>query len=259
MFARHSKRITSSIAALAAATSLSACAYMDIGNGGMTDGEPLSSLDMGGPAPDSIALVGPDDVVITEGDALDIAIDGDSEATESMRFKIDDGELKIGREESWSDEGSKAVVLVTMPAPREISLAGSGNISSPTTAKNAEINIAGSGSVEIATVEANLLEVDIAGSGDVEAAGKADRLEVDMAGSGNVRMRELMADRVEVAMAGSGDVEVSSDGTVEASIAGSGDVVVRGNAECSLSSLGSGSLICEPTKSEEVPALAEDE
>lgn len=260
MFAQPLKRIAAHAATLAAAGFLSACAYMDMDHSGLTDGVRLSELDMSGPAPTSLALLGPDDVILSEGDTLDITVEGDANATEALRFERDGGDLAIGRAQTWSGSGSKATIRVTMPPPREIALAGSGSITAPAVAPSAELDIAGSGSIDVAMIEADRLEVNIGGSGIATAAGRAKTLEVSVAGSGDVRLAKLMADTVEISIAGSGDVELGSDGTVEASIAGSGDVVVRGNATCSVSAVGSGTLTCKPSAAAEpATALAQEE
>lgn len=262
MFAKSLPRplriLFANAAAFTAAAMLSACAFMDFKGGGMTDGVPLAELDMSGAAPTSIALAGPDTVILTEGDTLDITVEGDAATTENLRFKLDGDDLTIGRE-SYSGKEAKATIRVTMPPPGEIAVAGSGSISAPTVARDAELDIAGSGSIEVASVDADRLEVNIGGSGTTTAAGRAGTLEVNVAGSGDVQLADLVADKVEVSIAGSGDVQLASDGTVEASIAGSGDVTVTGNAKCNLSSMGSGKLTCKPATAPAAPAMADEE
>ncbi|MEE4153288.1 MAG: head GIN domain-containing protein [Erythrobacter sp.] len=256
---RPLRHIAATIMAFAGAALLSACAFVDFDAGGMTGGVPLAELDMSGSAPTSIALAGPDTVILTEGETLDITVEGDQAAIEKVRFKLEDDELKIGRENGKADSDAKATIRVTMPPPGEIAVAGSGSITAPAMARQAELDIAGSGSIEVASLDAERLEVNIGGSGTATAAGKASRLEVSVAGSGDVRLAGLSAERVEVSIAGSGDVELASDGTVEASIAGSGDVTVTGNAKCTLSSVGSGKLHCNPATAPSAPAMAEEE
>ena len=259
MFAKTLRRIGATAALLAAATMLSACAFIDFDDeDGMTDGVPLAELDMSGAAPTVIKLAGLDTVILTEGEVLDITVEGDAAATARLRFKLDGDDLKIGREGERSDTTSKATIRVTMPAPSEIAVAGSGSITAQAVAKDAELNIAGSGSIEVASIEAERLEVSIGGSGKVTGAGKASTLEVNVAGSGDVNLADLVADNVEVSIAGSGDVQLASDGTVTASIAGSGDVRVAGNAKCNLSSMGSGKLTCTPSAAQTAASEAPD-
>ncbi len=210
------------------------------------EGVPLSELDLGGDAPTGLELAGPDSVVVTDGAEFAVTIDGDPDAVEAVRFDRDGETLEIGRDTDIFDGSGKATIRVTMPAPRELGIAGSGAIEADTMAADAEIGIAGSGDVKIASIDADSLEVSIAGNGDVTTSGTADNLEISIAGSGNAKFAELKAETVDISIAGSGDIELASDGTVNASIAGSGDIRVTGNATCSMDAAGSGTMTCSP-------------
>jgi hypothetical protein len=233
------------LAALALGATVAGCDRVEIKIDGIdTDGVPLSELDMSGDPPDSLALLGPDTVIISEGDSLSIDVEGDDSAVEALRFTFENGTLGVTRDTDVSSDGS-ATVRVTMPAPEDLAMAGSGRIESFAMASSAEIAIGGSGSIEVAEFEAERLEINIGGSGDVAGKGSADRLEVNIGGSGSVKLADLKADRAEINIAGSGDVEFASDGQVEANIIGSGDVTVTGSADCDVNTIGSGSLNCE--------------
>ncbi len=231
------------IAVLALGMAVSGCGVVP-GYWNEVDGVPLAELDVSGDAPGAITLVGPDRLVITEGDVMAITVEGSADAGEALRFDLDGDELTIARDQNVYDGSGNAEIRLTIPAPKSLGIAGSGAIEAATMAKSAEIEIAGSGSITVTSLDADELDVDIAGSGDVTAAGTANALAIDIAGSGNVRLRELMADTVTVSIAGSGDVEVSSNGSVKANIAGSGDISVTGSASCSVETAGSGTLTC---------------
>lgn len=233
------------IAAVALAAGLAGCDRVKVEFNG-EEGVPLSELDMSGDPPKAVAMLGPDTVIITEGSALDINVEGDSEAVDAVRFVLDDDTLGVLREsDGWRNKGT-ATIRVTMPAPRELDMAGSGRIEAFSMAENAEINMAGSGTIAVAEIASSSLEANMAGSGTIEGGGRTDRLEVAILGSGDVDMAGLTADRAEVSIAGSGDVAFASDGEVEVNIAGSGDVRVIGRATCEVNSLGSGTVTCEP-------------
>ncbi len=232
------------VAALALGASVAGCGDMKVTFNG-DEGVPLAELDMSGDAPTGVALLGPDAVVITQGETLDIDVEGDPEAVDAMRFSLEGDTLGILRDSDIYDGNGKATVRVTMPAPSDLTMAGSGTIEADGVASTADITSAGSGSINVVGIDAEDLEVTIAGSGSVSASGTTDRLEVSIAGSGGVNMPELSADDAEVSIAGSGSVAFASDGDVEANIMGSGSVVVTGNATCKLNSMGSGTLRCE--------------
>ena len=235
------------LAALALGASLSGCAYMT--DWGEVEGVPLAELDMSGDAPTKIALAGPDKLVISDGDSLSISLEGSDEAGEALRFDREGGRLTIARDGKVYDGSRTATVVMTVPSPNTLTVAGSGTIEAASMASSAEIEIAGSGAVAVNSLEADRLEIEIAGSGDVTAAGTATVLSVEIAGSGDVNMSDLMADDASVEIAGSGDVTFASEGSVNADIAGSGDVVVIGSATCTQSIAGSGSLTCRPSSS----------
>ncbi len=240
------------VAAIALSAAVAGCGDMDIKING-EEGVPLAELDMSGDPPKGVVLAGPDRIVLTEGEALDIDVTGDAEAIDLVRFSLKDGTLAVSRKSGeWKNAGT-AIVNVTMPAPREIVIAGSGSAEAATMADEAEITIAGSGSLNITSLEASKAEITIAGSGSVSGAGSAERLELNIVGAGSADMAGFKADRAEVTVAGSGDATFASDGEVEANIVGSGDVRVIGSATCEINAMGSGTLKCEPA-SETEPA-----
>lgn len=243
-------RSIAAIALASASLGLSGCYYIA---GAQVPGVPLEELDMAGAAPYELSVAGPDDVIVTVGKTLNIAVDGDSEG---LKFDLTETRLGIARESDW--EGSNtATIRVTMPAPRDISIAGSGDVDAAELASDAEISIAGSGNITVATIAAKRLDVSLAGNGGMTGAGSADRLEISIAGSGDVDFAKLKADRVEVSIAGSGDVSLMSDGEVDASIAGSGNIDVVGTAKCDVSAMGSGTLNCAPAAPAAPAAQAE--
>jgi len=212
------------------------------------DGEPLADLDQSGDAPTEIGLAGPDKLVLKEGDTLKIKVKGDEDAVEALRFKRSGDALTVGRDGDASRDAGTATVTITMPAPTDISMAGSGSIKAAEMASDAEISMAGSGKIIVAELLADKLDISSMGSGVITAAGTATKLDISIFGSGDVNLEDLKADDAEISIAGSGDVKLASDGKVEVSIAGSGDVYVTGSAECSSSVAGSGKLRCKPAK-----------
>ncbi|MFN3990250.1 MAG: head GIN domain-containing protein [Erythrobacter sp.] len=226
---------------------LSSCEGVQVkmGNG---EGVPLSALDLTGPVPTRIALGSGDTVILTEGDRLSIEIEGDDKAREDLRFVRDKDLLGIGRKSGLftTRDGAPATIRVTMAAPGELMIGGSGTIEAQRLAAKAELAIGGSGTITFTEFTGERLEISIGGSGKVKGAGTAERLEINIGGKGNVDLTGLKTERGEVSIGGSGDVAFASDGTVEANIAGSGTVRVTGRAKCTANSFGSGKLICEP-------------
>lgn len=233
------------VIAVALVAGLSGCDAAGIKING-EEGKPLSELDLSGAPPEELVLLGPDEVRITTGDKLAITVEGDPAVKDQIRFTLKDGTLGILRKDKVFGDGSKtAVVNVTMPAPREVTMAGSGKITAAALASKASVSVAGSGTIESPALAGESLDLTIAGSGDFRGAGNVKTLDLTIAGSGSARIDALRVEKAKVSIAGSGDAAFTSDGEVDASIMGSGNVTVKGRARCKVSAMGSGELVCE--------------
>ena len=235
------------VAFVGLAAALSGCDAASVTIDG-AKGVPLAQLDLSGKAPQEVALLGPDRVHIVRGQTLAITVDGDAAIKDKLRFTLDNGKLGIARD-SWKsgETGGIATVNVTLPAARELVLAGSGQIDIDVLeADQAKLTIAGSGTIDAARIAAKELKVDVVGSGRLRGSGRTDQLKVTVAGSGNADLDGLTATSAKIDVAGSGNTRFASDGDVKADIMGSGEVRVKGRATCKVSAMGSGRLVCEP-------------
>ena len=246
---KHLFKTFAPVAALAVSSLVAGCGDIKLSLGD-EEGVRLADLDMTGAEPTSLVLAGPDDVVVTRGDALAITVEGDDEAADAMRFALEDDTLAIAREDGIRNVSGKAIVRVTMPSLRAITLAGSGTVAAEAMAEEAEVTIAGTGRVDVTGIEAQDLEVTIAGSGTFASAGSVSNLDLNVMGSGSARLDDLKVDRADVNIMGSGDGSFASDGRVEANIMGSGEVTVLGRASCEVTAMGSGKLKCRDTAAE---------
>jgi hypothetical protein len=227
---------------LAGTAALAACDGADVEINGQK-GVPLSEITIAGAPPTDVFLASGDNVIITEGATFAITVEGTD--TETLRFVRDSEIIGITRENGWNGN-TAATIRITMPAPKEIVIGGSGTVKADGLASEADINIGGSGTVEFARFSGQTLGINIGGSGTVRGAGTAKELEILIGGSGDIEMPGLKADQAEITIGGSGDVAFASDGTVEATIGGAGDIVVTGSAKCTVNALGSGTLTCSP-------------
>jgi len=241
---KHVFKAVAPVVALAIAGGLAGCDKANVNFNG-EQGKELADLDLSGDAPSEVSLLGPDTVDIRDGEKLAIQVEGSDEAKERLRFVLKDGSLGILRQNGhWSDD-QVATVIVTMPAPAKLNLAGSGKMTAASVSDQPEVNVAGSGTLNLASVSARKIEVNIAGSGTLKAAGSADKLELNVMGSGTADLGALKAGSANINVAGSGNATFASDGEVHANIVGSGDVTVRGRARCKVHTVGSGTLTCE--------------
>ncbi len=236
------------IIAVAMAAGLAACDGKVSING--EEGKPLAEIDLTGKPPEELVLLGPDEVRVIPGDRLAITVEGDKAVTDRLRFTLKDSTLGVLREGKSLDMNSgKAVVNVTMPAPKTLTMAGSGKINAAALAREAKVTIAGSGDIETPNLASDKLDLTIAGSGSYRGAGNVAALDVSIVGSGSAAMDALKTDKADLTIAGSGNSAFASDGEVKAKIMGSGSVTVRGRAHCTVEAMGSGKLVCEPGNS----------
>jgi len=249
----HFLKALTPVLAVALAAGVSGCDGNISING--EEGKKLSEIDMSGPAPSELVLFGPDEIQVTQGDKLAITVDGDPAAVEQIRFTLKDGALGVLRADKNFDKNDDklAVIHVTMPAPKEVTMAGSGKISTPSLARDAKVTVLGSGRIDAQNVDGGKLEATLPGSGTFRAAGNVDDLELTILGSGSAELDAVKTPKAKVTVMGSGGAAFASDGDVNATIMGSGSVKVKGRATCKVTAMGSGSLVCENgvTKSED--------
>lgn len=239
-----------------AALALTACGYSvsdavdDIQNSdgsAFEDGKTISTMLATTGAFTEVKALGPDNIVFATGDAFTIKAEGNAKAIATLRYKLEDGTIKIGRTKgNWfGDESEGVTITITAPKLSAASLAGSGNFTADKmVGDTVKVKIAGSGSLNVAEVAAKTLETKIAGSGDAIIAGTAENMDLSVAGSGTINAQKLTATNAEVSIAGSGDVSINATGKVEAKVAGSGDINVTGGATCTSKSMGSGNINC---------------
>jgi len=240
----HFLKALAPVLAVALAAGVSGCdGHISI-NG--EEGKKLSEIDMNGPPPHELVLFGPDEVQVTQGDKLAITVDGDPAAVEQIRFTLKDGALGVLRAgKHFSSDDKLAVIHVTMPAPSEVTMAGSGKINAPTLARDAKVTVLGSGRIDAQNVGGGKLEATLPGSGTFRAAGNVDDLELTILGSGSAELDAVKTSKAKITIMGSGGASFASDGDVDATIMGSGSVKVKGRATCKVTAMGSGSLVCE--------------
>lgn len=212
-----------------------------------SDGKTVSNAPATTASFNSVKALGPDNIVFVTGDAFTIKAEGNAKAVATLRYKIDEDSIVIGREKgTWfGEEGEGVTITITAPALSAASLAGSGDFTADRmTGDDVAVKVAGSGSLNIANVEAKKLETKIAGSGDAIVSGKVESADFSVAGSGSIDAQKLTTTDAEVSIAGSGDVRLNATGKVKAKVAGSGDINVSGGASCDSKSMGSGSISC---------------
>ena len=129
------------------------------------EGVSVEELDLTGPAPRKVALCGPGQVVLREGDVFRVEVEPGPGAAD-VRFALGEERLNV------SGGDRETVITITLPAPRKLTIAGSGRMAAAKLARDGKVSIAGSGRLEVAAVEGGKVNVSLAGSGRAALDGR---------------------------------------------------------------------------------------
>lgn len=176
-----------------------------------------------------IHLEGSMDVVLTQGATRSVEVEAQQNLIELVETRVSNGVWKITTSDGFTTN-KNFIIHITVPMIDEVSVDGSGDVTSKGTFTSdaMALAVAGSGNITLA-FNSKKADVDIAGSGDMVLSGTCGQLKVGVAGSGDVDARALKATDATVDIAGSGDVTLDASQSLEASVAGSGDVSYKGS------------------------------
>lgn len=196
-----------------------------------------------------VDLRGADDVEVSTSGDFSVRAEGDTEILDKLEIRIDGDRLIVGRKDrsgwNWGgDDDGDVRILVSMPAIRSGTLAGSGDLTINRAQGDFDGELAGSGDLTIGILQGGRSAFSLAGSGTIATSGRIDRLDLSIAGSGNFDAPGLNAGAADIDIAGSGDVRTLVNGDASVSILGSGDVDLGEQARCKVSKMGSGEVRC---------------
>lgn len=192
----------------------------------------------------SIALEGPIDVVIRQGQSEKLTVHTDDNIAPLIQTSVQDGVLHIGLQPGVSFRTRHPIgVSAELERLDGIKVLGSGDITCPQLhAEVFEITVAGSGNVRVDALEAKALAVLIQGSGDVHLSGRVPSQGYVIEGSGDVDADELSGRELAVRIVGSGDAKVWATEKLAVDLTGSGNVVYRGSPVLTRNVGGSGTV-----------------
>jgi hypothetical protein len=192
----------------------------------------------------AIALEGPIDVVVRQGQSEKLTVHTDDNIVPLILTTVQDGVLHIGVQPGVSFRTRHPIgISAELERLDGVKVLGSGDLSCPQLkAELLEVTIAGSGSVRIDALDAKALAVLIQGSGDVHLSGHVPSQGYVIEGSGDVDADELTGRELAVRVTGSGDAKVWATDKLAIDVTGSGDVVYRGSPLLTRSVTGSGTI-----------------
>lgn len=158
------------------------------------------------PGAEALVFDLPARVVYTQADQPSIAVSGDPDYVERVRFE--NGRFTLDRREGEAVRGGRLRLTVAAPAVSRFEMHGSHRL-------------------EIRDYDQDTLTLRLNGSGDVEAYGRTRALDLEIAGSGDADLDELSVQDARIVVEGSGTAEIAATGQVDAIVRGSGDIDLR--------------------------------
>lgn len=196
---------------------------------------------------DQVSLTGSMDVELIPGREGNLKVAAEENLLEYIVTEVKGSRLHISVQEGYNlDPSRNNQIVITVPFETldEVSLTGSGDISSSREiqAENFQIKITGSGDVSLPLVASNV-RARITGSGDISLRGKAKNFDCTVTGSGDISAFEFKCETVDATVTGSGDLQVYASRELKAKTPGSGDIVYKGNPQKEyFKSMGSGDI-----------------
>ena len=188
---------------------------------------------------DGVDVSGPFNVILEQGQASTVRVDGTTDQLANMTIYVEGGNLVIDMKEDMVDSGKffKGMrIFVSSPSVKSIEIAGSGTVTAPNALAVADLGleVAGSGEITLSQLTCKDLKMEVAGSGEITLGTvQADEASGEIAGSGDIEVAGLICKNVKNQIAGSGDITLNNlqVGHVKSEIAGSGNVILRGKAD----------------------------
>ena len=193
---------------------------------------------------DKVDLSSSDRLVVVRGDLFAVTASGDPRGVAALAIAAEGDTLHIGRTPGQHrDQG--AIVTVTMPSLRAVSLSGSGSIRADGVAGHDFVGaLGGSGSMALSGLKATSVRLSLDGSGSITAAGDAAAVAIDLGGSGAIDTRGLATPALTIDLGGSGSVNATSSRAAAIDAGGSGSVRVAGGPRCDIRKRGFASVRC---------------
>lgn len=193
-----------------------------------------------------LAISGNFEVELVKGSPGQIKIIAESNLLEHIITEVKKGTLNIEVAKRINlNPNEKIQIIVPFDELKEISLAGSGSLSSKNTleAKKLSIKLSGSGKMNLALNVSKSVNVSKSGSGDVQLEGKAKSLTLKSSGSGKFESKKLVVDKADIKLSGSGKVYITCKDEISAKVSGSGKVYYKGSpSKIDTSTKGSGKI-----------------
>ncbi len=184
------------------------------------------------------------DVQITKGDVFEILVTAEENILPYIETTVSNNTLLIDIKGVHNVRNRLPMnVFVTLPELASVKQSGSGSIVTDYfSGEKMELSISGSGSIST-DVDVNYFEANISGSGWMIITGDANESDLSISGSGNIDSSELAVDKSNAHISGSGNMQVNALKFITANISGSGSLYYTGHPQINSNISGSGKVI----------------
>ena len=163
-------------------------------------------------------------VAIDRGDAWRVTVEMPTELADDVEVELEGGALSLGAASGqwFGDVGDGLKATITMPALRELDLAGAS-------------------SVTFSGFDGPALSIDLKGAGQLRgAASRFDELTLDLSGVGNAVLDDVVVTNADVDISGAGNVKLRmAGGRLTGDVSGAGNLEYWGTvSEQSVQSTG---------------------
>lgn len=194
---------------------------------------------------EEIKVAGPFDVILTDGKEGSILVEADENLHDILEIEVNGNTLRIGIARGVDIRKYKKLqVKVPVEHIDELSLTGSGEISTNTDleSERMHVNLTGSGDIEL-DIKCEALTTSLTGSGDIALSGTTIDADYTLTGSGDYDCYGMKAKRVDAVVSGSGDIQLYAEEKLSAHVSGSGDIYYKGDPKQQKANVaGSGSI-----------------
>ncbi len=200
----------------------------------------------------SISIPYPAEVIIRQGTAELVKLEGEDNLLPQLSAQVNDGTLSISNKvSSWNERvnPTKPVrITITVKDLRQVNFSSAGSVRiEKLTTDSLNVRLSGAGSLVFDQVKIKTLDCSLSGAGSITASGQADSLTLNVSGVGSFSGADLVSASVDVRLSGVGSATVHPKESLTARVSGMGSVRYYGNPKVDerVSGLGSVNKIGE--------------
>ncbi len=196
---------------------------------------------------DEIKVMGSFDVDLVSGKEGAIVVKAEENLHPYIKIEVEGNVLKVYTEKNKNisaSTGKKIQITIPFEKISNVSLSGSGDVTSKNTIKSDvfSASLSGSGDLNL-DVDLDTFNLVISGSGDAVVKGNTGNFKSKLSGSGDIDSSSLKAKNVDFTISGSGDSKIFCSENLKARVSGSGDIKYKGDPKTKDTKVsGSGSI-----------------